>query len=110
MNALHTVARTRRALLAAGFCLALGVLAAAFGRAARRMEDLPCQTAGMRLDVNAAGMEELALLPAVGPALAKAIVADRQARGAFESVEALQRVKGIGPRKWAQMKPWVKVR
>ena len=36
--------------------------------------------------------------PGVGPALAEAIVADRQANGNFATPEALMRVKGIGAR------------
>ncbi len=34
----------------------------------------------------------------MGPALAEAIVADRQANGTFATAEALMRVKGIGAR------------
>ena len=51
-----------------------------------------------RVDVNHAGASELARLPGIGPELARRIVEDRQAHGAFERVEALQRVRGIGPR------------
>jgi competence ComEA-like helix-hairpin-helix protein len=53
---------------------------------------------GERVDVDRATARELARLPRVGPGLAKAIVADRDARGAFGSLEGLDRVSGIGPR------------
>ncbi len=109
MRALHTVAMTRRALFSALLCLVCAVLAIALSQAAWREEALPRQTVGVRLDVNTAGAQELALLPGMGPVLAKSIEADRQARGRFETVVDLQRVKGIGPRKWAQMKPWLEV-
>jgi competence ComEA-like helix-hairpin-helix protein len=50
-----------------------------------------------RIDVDQATAAELTRLPRVGLALAKTIVADRQARGPFGSPEGLDRVPGIGP-------------
>lgn len=51
------------------------------------------------VDVNAADAETLAHeLTGIGPALAAAIVRDREANGRFETPEALMRVKGIGER------------
>jgi competence ComEA-like helix-hairpin-helix protein len=52
---------------------------------------------GERLDADAASAAELARLPRVGMALAKAIVANRDTHGSFGSVAALDRVPGIGP-------------
>jgi competence protein ComEA len=53
--------------------------------------------AGERIDADRASPAELARLPRVGPALAKAIVAHRQAHGPFGGLEGLDRVPGIGP-------------
>jgi len=53
--------------------------------------------AGERVDVDTATAAELTRLPRVGPRLAKIIVADRQAHGAFGSLAGLDRVSGIGP-------------
>jgi len=51
------------------------------------------------VNINTADAETLATeLSGVGPALAAAIVADRQANGMFTSPESLTRVKGIGNR------------
>lgn len=50
------------------------------------------------IDVDRASTSELELLPRVGPALAKRIVSDRDEHGAFGSLDALTRVKGIGPK------------
>jgi competence protein ComEA len=51
------------------------------------------------VNINTADAATLAAeLTGVGPALAEAIVADRQANGNFASPEALTRVKGIGTR------------
>ena len=52
---------------------------------------------GERLDPNTAGEEELDRLPGIGPAAARAIVESRIADGRFGDVEALMRVRGIGP-------------
>ena len=49
------------------------------------------------VNINTATAETLAMeLTGVGPALAAAIVADREANGEFPSAESLARVKGIG--------------
>ena len=52
---------------------------------------------GERIDADRATAGELARLPRVGLALAKAIVADREARGPFGALDGLDRVPGIGP-------------
>jgi competence protein ComEA len=50
-----------------------------------------------KIDVDRAPAEELVRLPRIGPALAARIVADREANGAFGSLEVLDRVSGVGP-------------
>lgn len=52
---------------------------------------------GERIDLDRASAAELARLPKVGPRLARTIVADREARGPFGSLDGLDRVSGIGP-------------
>lgn len=59
------------------------------------------------LDLNRANAGALQALPGVGPATSAAIVADRQRRGPFDSVSAVQRVKGIGPAKLEAIRPFV---
>jgi competence protein ComEA len=49
------------------------------------------------MDVDRATAEELTRLPRIGPALAARIVAEREARGPFGSLEGLRRVSGMGP-------------
>ena len=53
---------------------------------------------GERVDVDRAPADELDRLPRVGPALARRIVAEREAHGPFGSLQGLRRVSGIGPR------------
>lgn len=59
------------------------------------------------IDLNAATADQFELLPGVGPSLAAAIVADRQDRGPFGSVEDLDRVRGVGPALMARVRPHV---
>jgi competence ComEA-like helix-hairpin-helix protein len=53
---------------------------------------------GERIDPNTAPLTELARLPRVGPALARRILEDREARGPFRTTGDLARVPGVGPR------------
>lgn len=69
----------------------------------------PAQTAlellpGALIDINTAAAEELKLLPGIGDALAKAIVSYREENGAFESLEQLMDVPGIGESRFAAVK------
>ena len=49
------------------------------------------------IDINTASAERLALLSGIGAVKAAAIVTYREQNGAFESVEDLTKVSGIGP-------------
>lgn len=60
---------------------------------------------GETINADRAGVQELLRLPRVGPALAKAIVADREAHGAFGGLAAFDRVPGVGPRLLAALAP-----
>lgn len=63
---------------------------------------------GEKLDVNAATEAELQRLPGIGPTLARRIVETR-AGGPFTSVEELRRVRGIGAKTLANLRPYVVV-
>ncbi len=62
---------------------------------------------GGPVDVDVADAAALEALPGIGPALARRIVDDRAARGAFGSLEALGEVRGVGPRLLARLAPLV---
>ena len=49
------------------------------------------------VDLDRASASELEALPRIGPALAKRIIEDRDAKGPFGSIEGFQRVRGVGP-------------
>ncbi len=57
---------------------------------------------GLRLDPNRASARELAFVPGLSRRLAAEVVADRDRNGPFPDVEALLRVRGVGPKRLAQ--------
>lgn len=60
-----------------------------------------------QVNVNLADSRAFDNLPGIGPSLAEAIVADREANGRFNSIEDLKRVKGIGAKKFATIQPYL---
>ncbi len=67
------------------------------------------QSAEPRLDLNQASADELSRLPGLGEVLAARIVATRDARGAFVSVDDLRRVSGVGRVKLERLRALVTV-
>lgn len=59
------------------------------------------------VDVDRATAAELERLPRIGPALAARIVQDRIERGDYGSMQALLRVRGVGPAMAAALAPYV---
>jgi len=66
--------------------------------AAQGPDTQPSASLTRRVNINAATMAELEMLPGIGPALARRIIEDRDTHGPFQTLDALDRVKGIGPR------------
>ncbi|HRI43598.1 MAG TPA: helix-hairpin-helix domain-containing protein [Fimbriimonadaceae bacterium] len=64
---------------------------------------------GGQISINGASAIQLEELPGVGPAIAARIVEYRQANGGFKSIDELERVKGIGPKKLDSMRPYVRL-
>jgi len=62
------------------------------------------------VNINTAGEAQLALLPRVGPSLAKKIVEYRQANGEFKAPDELVLVPGIGDRTYELMAPYITVK
>jgi competence protein ComEA len=61
------------------------------------------------VNLNTATLEQLETVPDVGPALAQRILDWRSEHGRFESVAQLRQVRGIGERKFADMRDSVTV-
>ena len=69
----------------------------------------PTTTVPLIVDINVALADDFDRLPGVGPTIARAIVEHRKRNGPFASVDELLAVRGIGPAKLAEMRPWVRV-
>lgn len=89
--------------LTAAFTLCLGVVSAAVAPmsfAASSKDAVAEKTAEQKVEakinVNKAGVEELASLKGVGEKKAQAIIAYRNEHGKFRSIEQLTEVKGLG--------------
>ena len=61
-----------------------------------------------RINLTTATSEELQLLPGVGPATAEKIIAYRE-RYPIRSIVQLKRIKGIGPKRYEAMRPYLAV-
>lgn len=61
------------------------------------------------LDLNAATLQQLTLLPGIGETLAQRIIDYRTEHNGFTSVDELKQVSGIGDKKFAEIMPYVMV-
>lgn len=59
------------------------------------------------VNINTADKELLTQLPGIGPVTAETIVQYRQDNGQFKSVDDLTKVKGIGNKTLAKLKPYL---
>ncbi|MFO0932154.1 MAG: helix-hairpin-helix domain-containing protein [Planctomycetota bacterium] len=89
-------ARARRAFEVVTAAAVVAGAAALLGRPAT--PDLGPPWASLPVDVATDGASRLRLLPGIGPARLRAILRDRAVSGPVPSVEALDRVPGLGPR------------
>ncbi len=59
---------------------------------------------GKKVNINTAKADELATLPGVGAKTAAEIVSYREKNGPFKNLEDLKKVKGIGAKKYGNLK------
>jgi competence protein ComEA len=59
------------------------------------------------VNINTATLDQLQMLPRVGPALAGRIVDFREANGEFRTVDEIVAVKGIGERSFENLEPFI---
>ena len=67
----------------------------------------PENALAMRVEINSATWVEWMQLEGIGETTARNIVADRERRGPFRSVDDVSRVRGIGDAKLAAMRPYL---
>lgn len=65
------------------------------------------QPAAKTVNINSAGLDELAALPGIGESLAQAIIAYRETYGDFTSFNDLENVSGIGPQTIDDLREWL---
>jgi competence protein ComEA len=65
--------------------------------------------AGAKVNLNTATQAQLEELPGIGPTYAQSIIAERERRGGFTSVNDLRSVRGIGDKRFAELAPLVTV-
>lgn len=72
-------------------------------------EQISNSNTGIAVDINTATAEELTYLPGIGNDLAESIISYREQHGAFQSVEELMHIKGIGLNKYNEISKYLTV-
>jgi competence protein ComEA len=97
-------------LILCGSWLMIGWFVVQLGRTQQGIIDIddraprPTQ---FQVDLNTAPWPEFANLPGVGEVLGRTIVDYRQQHGAFQSVEDIKQVPGIGDVRFIQIRPYL---
>lgn len=63
-----------------------------------------------KINLNTATSTELETLPGIGPSRAIAIIEYREANGAFQSIDELKNVSGIGDKTYEKLKENIKIK
>lgn len=64
---------------------------------------------GGKININTASVSELDTLPGIGPAIAQRIIDYRTTHGSFRSTADLQKVSGIGEKRYEQLKDLIAI-
>ncbi len=72
-------------------------------------QGISASTAQGKVNINTADVTQLDSLPGIGESTAQKIIADRETNGPFEKVEDIQRVSGIGEKKYEQLADLISV-
>ncbi len=61
------------------------------------------------VDINHGSAEQFERLPGIGPVLAERVLRYRRNNGQFNSLADLQQVKGIGVKRFARLRPYLRL-
>lgn len=64
---------------------------------------------GETVNLNTASAAQLDQVPGIGPVLAERIIDFRESHGGFQSIQELNQVEGIGPKKFEDLKDRVEI-
>ena len=92
-------------IVTAMFLAAFFLLATPPATAQKKSVEIPAET----IDINSADVEELMELPGIGQSYAQRIVEYRQEHGAFERIEDLMNVRGIGEKTFLKIRGSLRV-
>lgn len=90
----------RKARIGLALALCLSLLAAPAAVLAQQSKAPSAE----KVNLNTATQDQLETLPGIGPAIAKRILEHRTKVGKFGRIEELMNVKGIGEKKFQQIK------
>lgn len=108
-------------LIGSGLCLGIGL----FGNQATEVAEvtnatkvsgiqtnssLPDQVISGKININTASIDELDLLPGIGPTYAQRIVDYRKKNGPFKTISEIQNVSGIGPKTFEKLKDLITIK
>jgi competence protein ComEA len=69
----------------------------------------PGFAAGPQVNINSASVEQLSLLPRIGPSVAARIVEFRKENGPFKNAEDLMLVRGVGEKTFEGLRAFVAI-
>lgn len=103
----------RLSLLLAGALIALAFTGATVARAAEAKGSAKAGATASAdagpVDLNSASADQLVAVPGIGESLARRIVEFRDKNGAFQSVDDLLKVQGIGEKSLQKLRPHLTV-
>ena len=70
-------------------------------------EDTSSIGANGRININTATVDQLSLLPDIGPKIAQRIIDYREENGSFSSIEELLLIKGIGKKRLEELRDYI---